>query len=67
MREEHMHGAPPIRAATVGYAHGARVVTAAAIIMISVFAGFLLAPDPLIKSIGLAPAAAILLDAFWSV
>jgi RND superfamily putative drug exporter len=64
MREEHMHGAPPIRAVTVGYAHGARVVTAAAIIMIGVFAGFLLAPDPLIKSIGFALAAAILLDAF---
>ncbi|WP_328475177.1 MMPL family transporter [Actinoplanes sp. NBC_00393] len=64
MREEHVHGAPPTRAVTVGYAHGARVVTAAAIIMISVFAGFVLAPDPLIKSIGFALAAAILLDAF---
>jgi RND superfamily putative drug exporter len=64
MREEHVHGAPPTRAVIVGYAHGARVVTAAAIIMISVFAGFVLAPDPLIKSIGFALAAAILLDAF---
>ncbi|GID32478.1 MMPL family transporter [Paractinoplanes brasiliensis] len=64
MREEYVHGAPPTRAVTVGYAHGARVVTAAAIIMISVFAGFILAPDPLIKSIGFALAAAILLDAF---
>ena len=64
MREEHVHGAPPIRAVTVGYAHGARVVTAAAIIMISVFAGFVLVPDPLIKSIGFALAVAILLDAF---
>jgi RND superfamily putative drug exporter len=64
MREEHVHGASPIQAVTAGYAHGARVVTAAAIIMISVFAGFVLAPDPLIKSIGFALAAAILLDAF---
>ncbi|MGK5681452.1 MMPL family transporter [Actinoplanes sp. URMC 104] len=64
MREEHVHGAPPDRSVTVGFAHGARVVTAAAIIMISVFAGFVLAPDPLIKSIGFALAAAILLDAF---
>ncbi|MFI5894857.1 MMPL family transporter [Actinoplanes sp. NPDC051513] len=64
MREEHVHGAPPVRAVIVGYAHGARVVTAAAIIMISVFAGFVLTPDPLIKSIGFALAAAILLDAF---
>jgi RND superfamily putative drug exporter len=64
MREEHVHGAPPVRAVTAGFAHGARVVTAAAIIMISVFAGFVLAPDPLIKSIGFALAAAIALDAF---
>jgi len=64
MREEHVHGAPPIEAVRAGYAHGARVVTAAAIIMISVFAGFVLTPDPLIKSIGFALAAAILLDAF---
>ncbi|WP_249998393.1 MMPL family transporter [Actinoplanes sp. M2I2] len=64
MREEFVHGAPPIRAVIVGYAHSARVVTAAAIIMISVFAGFVLTPDPLIKSIGFALAAAILLDAF---
>jgi RND superfamily putative drug exporter len=64
MREEHVHGAPPTEAVRVGYAHGARVVTAAAIIMISVFAGFVLTPDPLIKSIGFALAAAILLDAF---
>jgi RND superfamily putative drug exporter len=64
MREEHVHGAPPIRAVVAGFTHGARVVTAAAIIMISVFAGFVLVPDPLIKSIGFALAAAILLDAF---
>jgi RND superfamily putative drug exporter len=64
MREEHVHGASPTRAVVDGFAHGARVVTAAAIIMISVFAGFVLAPDALIKSIGFALAAAILLDAF---
>jgi RND superfamily putative drug exporter len=40
------------------------VVTAAAIIMISVFAGFLLADAALIKSIGLGLASAVLFDAF---
>ncbi|WP_305788967.1 MMPL family transporter [Symbioplanes lichenis] len=64
MREEHVHGASPRDAVVNGFAHGARVVTAAAIIMISVFAGFVLAPDPTIKSIGFALAAAILFDAF---
>ncbi len=34
--------------------HGARVVTAAALIMISVFAGFVLIDDPIIKSMGFA-------------
>jgi RND superfamily putative drug exporter len=64
MREEHVHGAAPTRAVVAGFAHGARVVTAAAIIMISVFAGFILSPESLVKSIGFALAAAILFDAF---
>jgi RND superfamily putative drug exporter len=64
MREEHVHGTAPTRAVVNGFAHGARVVTAAAIIMISVFAGFILSPESFIKSIGFALAAAILFDAF---
>ena len=64
MREEHVHGAAPTEAVVTGFAHGARVVTAAAIIMISVFAGFILSPESLVKSIGFALAAAILFDAF---
>ena len=64
MREEHVHGAEPTRAVVDGFAHSARVVTAAAIIMISVFAGFILSPESFIKSIGFALAAAILFDAF---
>ncbi|AGZ43469.1 MMPL family transporter [Actinoplanes friuliensis] len=64
MREEHVHGAEPTQAVVNGFAHGARVVTAAAIIMVSVFAGFILSPESLIKSIGFALAAAILFDAF---
>jgi RND superfamily putative drug exporter len=42
----------------------ARVVTAAALIMTSVFAGFILMPDPIIKSMGFALAVAVLFDAF---
>ncbi|MDF3141370.1 MULTISPECIES: MMPL family transporter [unclassified Streptomyces] len=64
MREEYVHGADPTEAVVAGFRHGARVVTAAAIIMISVFAGFLLADAALIKSIGLGLASAVLFDAF---
>jgi putative drug exporter of the RND superfamily len=64
MREDHVHGAPPREAVITGFGHGARVVTAAAMIMISVFSGFIIAPNPLIKSIGFALSAAVLFDAF---
>jgi RND superfamily putative drug exporter len=64
MREAYVRGADPQEAVVTGFAHGARVVTAAAIIMAAVFSGFLLAPDPLVKSIGFALAAATLFDAF---
>jgi len=64
MREDHVHGAAPREAVISGFGHGARVVTAAALIMISVFAGFIIAPDSLIKSIGFALSAAVLFDAF---
>jgi RND superfamily putative drug exporter len=64
MREEHAHGATPQDAVVQGFRHSARVVTAAALIMISVFAGFILPDDPIIKSIGFALAVGILIDAF---
>ncbi|MEV0907014.1 MMPL family transporter [Streptomyces hokutonensis] len=64
MREEYVHGAEPTEAVIAGFRHGARVVTAAAVIMISVFAGFLLDDVALIKSIGLGLASAVLFDAF---
>lgn len=64
MREEHLAGASDRDAITVGYAHSARVVAAAALIMASVFMGFLLDPDSIIKSMGFALAVAVLIDAF---
>ena len=47
-----------------GFTAGSRVVTAAGIIMASVFAGFILAPDTIIASIGFALAIGVLVDAF---
>jgi RND superfamily putative drug exporter len=64
MREEYVHGAEPTTAVVTGFEHGARVVTAAAIIMISVFSGFILSPESLVKTIGFGLAAAVALDAF---
>jgi putative drug exporter of the RND superfamily len=59
-----VHGAEPTEAVVAGFRHSARVVTAAAIIMISVFSGFLLDDVLLVKSIGLGLASAVLFDAF---
>ncbi|TYB49580.1 MMPL family transporter [Actinomadura chibensis] len=64
MREAHVRGAAPAEAAATGLAHGARVVTAAAIIMTSVFGGFILSDTPMAQSFGFALAAAVLFDAF---
>jgi RND superfamily putative drug exporter len=64
MREEHVHGADAQTAVIAGFSHSARVVTAAAIIMTGVFAGFLLGHDPIIKSMGFALAFGVLFDAF---
>nr|WP_257911076.1 MMPL family transporter [Janibacter limosus] len=64
MREAYIHGDSAREAVVDGFRHGARVVTAAAAIMISVFAAFMLQPDNLIKSMGFALAAAVLPDAF---
>ena len=64
MREEFVHGLSTKEAIVAGYRHGARVVTSAAIIMISVFAAFMLAPDTTSKMIGFTLAAAVLFDAF---
>lgn len=64
MREEHLGGAEPTPAIVAGHSHSARVVTAAALIMGSVFLGFLLDGDVIIKSMGFAMAFGVLVDAF---
>ncbi|GAB3106010.1 MMPL family transporter [Streptomyces calidiresistens] len=64
MREAYVHGEDARQAIVTGFRYSARVVTAAAIIMISVFASFVSADEPMIKMIGFGLAAAILFDAF---
>ncbi|MEV6063647.1 MMPL family transporter [Nocardia asteroides] len=64
MREEFVHGKSPKDAMVSGYHHGARVVTSAAIIMISVFGSFILESDVTAKSFGFALAAGVAIDAF---
>ncbi|MGV9859615.1 MMPL family transporter [Gordonia sp. NPDC003425] len=64
MREEYVHDVSAKESVIVGYQHGARVVTSAAIIMISVFSAFMLAPDTIAKMMGFALAAAVFFDAF---
>jgi RND superfamily putative drug exporter len=64
VREEYVHGASPDDAIVTGFRHGGRVVTAAALIMISVFAAFMLSPDATSKSLGFAFAFGIAVDAF---
>ncbi|RMI34277.1 MMPL family transporter [Nocardia stercoris] len=64
MREEYVHGKSPKEAMITGYQHGARVVTSAAIIMMAVFASFILSPDVTSKSMGFALTAGVFFDAF---
>nr|QLK01377.1 MMPL family transporter [Micromonospora carbonacea] len=64
MREDHVQGAQPRQAIEAGFRHSARVVVAAALIMMAVFAGFIAEVDPFIKMIGFSLAAAVFLDAF---
>ncbi|MEV7674444.1 MMPL family transporter [Streptomyces sp. NPDC088752] len=64
MREAYVHGERPGEAIVTGFRHSARVVTAAAVIMIAVFSGFIGMTDQMIKMIGFGLAVAVLFDAF---
>ncbi|MFJ6001088.1 MMPL family transporter [Arthrobacter sp. NPDC092385] len=64
MREAYVHGDDPKAAVRIGFSHGARVVTAAAIIMVSVFAGFVFSHLAMVRPIGFGLAFGVLLDAF---
>ncbi|MFE5260525.1 MMPL family transporter [Streptomyces coelicoflavus] len=64
MREAYVHGRSPRESVVSGFEHSARVVTAAAVVMISVFAAFLGSEEQILKTIGFGLAAAVLFDAF---
>ncbi|WP_334143783.1 MMPL family transporter [Corynebacterium nuruki] len=64
MREGYVHGKTAGNAVSNGFKHGARVVTAAALIMISVFAAFMTMDENFIKVMGSALAMAVFFDAF---
>jgi RND superfamily putative drug exporter len=63
IREHHLEGAGNRAAIVGGLASTARVITAAALIMVAVFAGFIAGGDPTTKMFGLGLATAIALDA----
>jgi RND superfamily putative drug exporter len=64
MREEWTHTGRARQSVIDGARHSARVITAAALIMFTVFAGFFPLDDPLIKPIAFALAVGVLIDAF---
>ncbi|MFF0735760.1 MMPL family transporter [Streptomyces chartreusis] len=64
MREAYVHGEKPGQAVVTGFKHGARVVTAAAVIMMAVFAGFIGSSESMVKMIGFGLAIAVFFDAF---
>ncbi len=63
MHEAYAHGEDPRTAVRSGFVHGAKVVTAAALIMTSVFGGFVFAHLTMIRPIGLGLAVGVLVDA----
>ena len=65
MREAHVHGEPTHQAVVTGFRHGGRVVSAAALIMTSVFSGFVLDANVFVRMIGLGLALAVFFDAFF--
>ncbi|MET4662260.1 MMPL family transporter [Streptomyces fungicidicus] len=64
MREAHVHGEKPAQAVVTGFKYSARVVTAAAVIMMAVFSGFIGSSEQMVKMIGFGLAVAVLFDAF---
>ncbi len=63
VREEYLKSGDNDSAVIEGIAGTARVITSAALIMISVFAAFVLGDDPMIKMFGLGLSTAVLIDA----
>jgi len=64
MRESYMHGETARHAVRSGFSHASAVVTAAAIIMVSVFSGFIFSHLNMVRPLGFAMAFGVLIDAF---
>lgn len=64
MHEAYVHGKDARTAVRQGFTSGARVVAAAALIMVAVFSGFIWAEMTMARSIGFGLAVGVLLDAF---
>ncbi|MFJ1598272.1 MMPL family transporter [Streptomyces sp. NPDC088261] len=64
IHESYAHARKPLHAIHMGARHSARVVTAAALIMVSVFAAFISSEGMILKQVAFALALGVLLDAF---
>ncbi|MFD8206046.1 MMPL family transporter [Streptomyces sp. NPDC059695] len=64
MREHYEHSKNPAEAIAQGVSSSARVIVAAALIMVAVFGGFIFNEDPIVKAIGFALAIGVFIDAF---
>jgi putative drug exporter of the RND superfamily len=63
-KEAHRHGRTGVAPVEQGFRQAGRVVAAAAVIMTSVFAGFVFSPEPMVRQIGFALGIGVLIDAF---
>jgi RND superfamily putative drug exporter len=63
VQEHYREGRTPRDAIVVGLAESARVITSAALIMVAVFASFILNGDPTIKQFGVGLSVAVIIDA----
>jgi RND superfamily putative drug exporter len=63
VREEYRRHGDNTRAVVAGIAGTGRTITAAALIMVAVFSGFVLGSDPVVKMMGVGLSTAIFLDA----
>ncbi len=63
IREEHLRGAKTLESVEIGLSYTARVITAAALVMITVFLSFVLMDDVVVKMFGIGLATAVLVDA----
>src|SRR5690606_14822873 len=64
IREDYVHNGDARQGVVEGIRHSSRVIMAAGLIMVAVFAAFVLSSDPNVKMIGFALAVGVLADAF---